>query len=244
MIPAIFNALIPVAAKSHVSLIIIIRLIIGGFHGVVYSSLFSMYSKWFPKKEITLAITGTTFGGTFGAVLVSPVTGYLCRSSFLDGWPSAFYVTSVIHIIWFALWWRFVHSSPAEDPRISDKELNYISKNIFASNTRARNKISVPWKAIITSKVVWASALTKVLGGFGYFLLCVKMPKYLDSIFGMEIYTNGWLNAYMYLVMCVSLMIGGPLSTYIKYKGWISSLTIIRKLFQAFCNLIYILLKI
>jgi len=190
-----------------------------------------MFAKWFPKQEQTLAITGTTFGGNMGGVITMPLAGYLCKTDFLDGWPSVFYITSIIHVVWFVLWCRYVHSSPEQDPNITEAELSYILQNNSASNLKQKNKLPIPWKALFTSKPVYASIVVKFTGSFGYYLLCTKMPKYLDSVFGMAIHTNSWFNSLMYLILCVTLLIGGPLSTYIKDKGWISQ-TRNRKNFQ------------
>jgi ACS family sodium-dependent inorganic phosphate cotransporter-like MFS transporter 5 len=231
-LPSIFNAMIPFCAEVDVSLVIIMRILMGIFHGWVYSSLFSMFAKWFPKEEQTFALAGTTFGGNFGGVITMPLAGYLCKIDFLEGWPTVFYLTSIIHIIWFALWCRYVYSSPEEDPRITESELRYISRS--TSNSKPKDKVSIPWKALFTSKPVYASIVTKFTGAFGYYLLCTKMPKYLDHVFGMAIHTNSWFNSLMYLILCISLIIGGPLSTYIKNKGWIKSQTRIRKNFQSF----------
>ena len=128
-IPAIVNALSPLAAENDFKWLIVIRIIIGGFHGLIHSSLFSMYAKWFPIHERTIAIAATQFGGNLGAVIMSPVSGYLAKVEFGGGWPNIFYLSSIIHIIWLLLWWYSAHDSPASDKSIDPEEHLYILQN-------------------------------------------------------------------------------------------------------------------
>ena len=229
-IPAICNALVPVLADVHYAFVVLMRVLIGAFHGVVYSSLFSMFAKWYPLNEKNLAITCTTFAGNLGGVIVSPLAGYLVKVDWLGGWPLVFYLTSLVHLIWFIFYCIFVSNSPEEDRNISEKELKYI----LANNPNSKNvrNLSIPWRQIFTSKVVWASAVAKSTGSFGYYLLCTNMPQYLDTVFGMAIHTNSWFNSLMYVTLCTTLLAASPLSTWIKNKGWFSQ-TRNRKNFQS-----------
>ncbi|CAG2118590.1 unnamed protein product, partial [Medioppia subpectinata] len=44
LLPAVFNALIPVLAEVHYSLVILMRVLIGAFHGVIYACVFSLFA--------------------------------------------------------------------------------------------------------------------------------------------------------------------------------------------------------
>ena len=129
MIPAILNALTPLASEYHVGLVIAIRIIIGGFQGLVYSALVSMYSHWIPKKERATATALLFFGGIISAVVTLPISAWLCKSTIFGGWPSTFYIFSLIHLIWFVLWCWLAHDTPELDPRISYEEKAYIHDN-------------------------------------------------------------------------------------------------------------------
>ncbi len=139
MIPAIINALSPLAAETDIILLICSRIIIGMFHGLIFSSLFSMYAKWFPKEERTSAIAATLFGGNIGAIIISPLSGFLCEYGPFGGWPSVFYIGSLIHIIWLIFWCLLVSDSPADHRNISPDEHLYILQNIDCQT----NKVSL-----------------------------------------------------------------------------------------------------
>ncbi len=96
-----------------------------------------------------------------------------------------------------------------------------------------KSNAPAPWKSILTSSVVYASVFAKTSGTFGYYVLLTKLPSYFDSIFNVEITYNGFYTALVYLAIGITLMIAGPLSTFVKRKSGLS-LTVVRKLFQGF----------
>ena len=136
MAPAVCNALIPVLAEVHYSLVIVMRVLMGAFHALLYASLFSMFSRWFADSEKNIACSCTTIFGNIGGIITMPIAGYLVKVDLLDGWPLVFYVTSLVHLIWFAAWCTFVTDNPEDNARISETELKYILNN----NTLAKSK--------------------------------------------------------------------------------------------------------
>ena len=231
IVPALSNALIPLVADIHYMLIIGLRVIMGIFHGAILSCTVSILTKWFPSSEQGLALTGMLFSLNFGGVISMPLTGYLSQLDYLGGWPLVFYLTSAIHIIWFFFWIKFVRNCPEEHQTIGDEELQYITLN--KNSAKNIRNLSIPWRQILTSRPVWSSIVTKMCGSFGYYLLCAKMPTYLDQVFGLSIESNSWFNSLMYAVLCLSSISGGPLSNWIKNKESVS-LTRTRKVFQFF----------
>ena len=88
-----------------------------------------------------------SLGKEIGIVLTTPLVSQLCASTFLGGWPSAFYVTGAvlsIHCIddhhrfrlgllsclWFVGWALFAFNSPAEHPRITYEEKLFLLRSV------------------------------------------------------------------------------------------------------------------
>lgn len=46
----------------------------------------------------------------------------------IGSWDSSFYITSLFGVVWFPLFYYFVYDSPAEHPRITDEEYEFIHK--------------------------------------------------------------------------------------------------------------------
>ena len=58
------------------------------------------------------------------------LSGVLCDSDFLGGWPSAFYVFGILGILWSIAWFILIRDNPADNPWISKQELQYIQDGL------------------------------------------------------------------------------------------------------------------
>lgn len=67
--------------------------------------------------EITLGFAGLTY----------PLCGFII-SHF--GWRPVFYTTGSIGVLWCVMWYFLAFNTPAEHPRISMEELQYIEMNV------------------------------------------------------------------------------------------------------------------
>jgi MFS family permease len=56
-----------------------------------------------------------------------PICGYLIS---WFGWPSVFYVTGAVGVLWSLCWFLFIFETPAKHPRISDEERKEIEDAI------------------------------------------------------------------------------------------------------------------
>ena len=126
--PAILCAIIPfVIDQMGAIALIVVQTLIGGFHGLTYPALISLYIQWFPDTERPIANAGVQVGCAFGNALMYFLAGQLCETSI--GWPLVFYAVSAFHIPWIFIWLYFGSSKPFESKRISDEELKYITSN-------------------------------------------------------------------------------------------------------------------
>lgn len=245
--PCVLSALTPWAVRTlGVGALIAIRILMGGFHGFIYASLFSLYVRWFPPKERATASAALVFGGAMGSTVMNLLAGVLAETSF--GWPLVFYVSAAFHVPWLLAWLYFASNTPAEHRLISNQELTFITENIppiskrvsflFALNIFANQSMfmpkkltSTPWLRIILSTAVLCSLLTKMCAGFGYFLLLTKMPTYLATVFNMSLVKNGGFNAVTTMANALTSLFAAPLATFIIRKTGVPSIWV-RKLFQ------------
>ncbi|KAB7503789.1 putative transporter, partial [Armadillidium nasatum] len=63
-----------------------------------------------------------------GTVIGMLGSGWLCSSDFLGGWPSVFYVSGVLSLIWVAFWMICIKDHAEDHPWISKAELQYIKE--------------------------------------------------------------------------------------------------------------------
>ncbi|KAJ6225123.1 hypothetical protein RDWZM_003668 [Blomia tropicalis] len=229
LFPCLLNAIIPFSVRlAGANALIVIQTLIGGFHGCIYPSLFSINLKWFSPNERANANAGIIAGGSFGNSIAYLISGYLSQSSI--GWPLVFYVLSLLHVPWLILWLYFITNDPMKNKHVSDKELIFIKENVPPK--KVRSKVRPPWLRIMSSPTVLGSIITKCANSFGFFMLTSKMPSFLYTIFGVPIVKNGMFSALATSSTGVSSIIASILANRLITRYQIRSI-IVRKLMQA-----------
>ena len=133
--PCVLSILTPIGVrKGGVGVLIAIRTLDGAFHGCVYASLFSLYTKWFPARERANANGSLFFGGSLGSTVMYSLAGWACDTS--TGWPMVYYLNSLLYIPWFILWIYYCSNDPAQNRHVSEEELQYIKTHVQQSATK------------------------------------------------------------------------------------------------------------
>lgn len=99
--------------------------------GVLYPALHNLISKWSPINEKGKFVSAL-LGGTFGTVITWPLAGILVETI---GWAYAFYIPALIAGAVGTIWMYVVADSPADHPRISKEERDYIVSSTGHTNT-------------------------------------------------------------------------------------------------------------
>nr|XP_042909281.1 putative inorganic phosphate cotransporter isoform X2 [Parasteatoda tepidariorum] len=129
LVTAIFTLLTPLAANWSVWALVAARTIEGLGEGVTYPAMNVLVGRWAGEMERTSTLTMISIGTTIGTVVSLIVSGQLCDSTFLGGWPSAFYVFGILGVVTFILWTVLVSESPEMGPRILKTELTGLQTN-------------------------------------------------------------------------------------------------------------------
>ncbi|CAN7999053.1 unnamed protein product, partial [Ixodes hexagonus] len=230
LITALLTLLTPVAATWSFYAFVALRVMMGLGEGVTFPAMHAMIARWLPKDERSFLSTVIYSGGQIGTVIAMPISGILCDSTFLGGWPAAFYVFGLIGIVWFVFWALLVSNNPQEHPRISDEERIYIETN--QGEEQAREKLPIPWRAVLSSLPFWALMLTHFGQNWGFYTLLTELPSYLKNILHFDIKQNGFVSALPYLVGTVTSWGAGFLADHIRRKDLFST-SIIRKFFNS-----------
>nr|XP_054756776.1 sialin-like [Lytechinus pictus] len=222
---AVFTLLTPVAARAGLAWLIVVRVIAGIGEGVTFPAMNAMWAHWAPPVERSRLLTFTYAGAHFGTVLALPISGVLCNSEFLGGWPSVFYVFGVFGVVWFIFWIALVHDTPDKHPRISPEERFFLQKAIKPRD----KKLKVPWLQMLTSVRLLAISLSHFSNNFGFYTLLTNLPSYLKFGLGFDISQSGFLAAVPYLVMWIMINAGGQVADFLRGR-YILSTTNTRKL--------------
>ncbi|MCL4153112.1 UNVERIFIED_CONTAM: hypothetical protein GTU68_012443, partial [Idotea baltica] len=138
-------------------------------------------------------------GVQFGTVVTLPVSGWLCATNFLGGWPSVFYIFGGLGLVWGVFWFWLVRNDPQEHPRISAPDNNMCTLRINILFYIYQEIQPIPWKAIFTSKYFWVISIMHFGNNWGFYTLLSELPTYLDQILHINIKNNGMLSALPYL---------------------------------------------
>lgn len=126
--------------------------------------------------------TITFSGAQVGTFAMLGVSGELASTRM--GWPSIFYTSGSVTLVWTLLWYLYGASSPAQCKHIALDEKSFIESASGASNQR---KLAVPWTKMLTSKPVWALLIVHTAECWGYWTLLTMTPTYLKQIFHFNI---------------------------------------------------------
>jgi ACS family sodium-dependent inorganic phosphate cotransporter len=188
---ALVTILIPVACHLHYYWVLFARFALGLALGVQWPAIPPMAAKWVSPSD-TSKFMSHMVASALGAALTYPVCGYLI--AFL-GWPSVFYISGGITLLWTMAWFYLVYDSPEQHPRISREEKELL-KDARIVNCAAK-KSKTPWIKILNSAPVWAFVVGNVIFAFTLLALSCFVPstRLHQSSFTLE-HQKEWMVVY------------------------------------------------
>ncbi|GBM03560.1 Sialin [Araneus ventricosus] len=200
-ITSVFTLLTPYAAFWGVWPLVIVRAIEGLGEGVTFPAMNALIGRWAPKNERSSMSAIVYNGSSVGNVLSFALSGIISDTL---GWPSVFYIFGILGIVWTFFWLFLVSETPELHPCITEEEIEYIRRGQESSGEWKTH--AVPWKAILSSRFVWALVITSFGQGWGFYTLLTELPTYLAQILHFDIKKNGVLSAFPYLMQaCLSI---------------------------------------
>ncbi|XP_068618034.1 sialin [Battus philenor] len=228
LLASILTLLSPGAAAAGFGWIVALRVVLGFLLGATWPAILPMASKWIPPMDRSKFMSNM-MASSLGAAITMPICGFLIAHF---GWESAFYFTGIIGVMWSVAWFAVVYDSPAQHPRITETERNYLLKALPQDNN-TKGHIPVPWRAMLLSPPVWAIIITHGASVFGYFTVVNQLPSYIESILHFNIKHNGLLSSLPYLGKYLCALASSVLADSLRRSGRLST-TAARKLFTGF----------
>src|SRR5882757_8942681 len=166
----------PIAAGASFAALLAARVLLGLGEGVNFPSIHSLTSRWTMPSERARVLSFNYSGMYVGTVLALSASPLIIGSM---GWPALFYISGALGFVWVVFWMIFASDRPENSKRITPGELELITSSRTAEPL-ARN---VPWAAIAREKAVWAIVVAHFCSNFGYNILLLWMPTYLNHTF-------------------------------------------------------------
>ncbi|XP_002734991.1 sialin-like [Saccoglossus kowalevskii] len=225
---SIVTLLTPPAAYLGFWVIFLCRFLIGLFHAVVYPTHHGMWGKWAPPLERSKLLSFDTSGTTIGTVAINSLAGVLSAAY---GWPSVFYLSGGLCLIWSVCWFLIIHDTPSKHPRITKREKDYIINSIGPSAVDMDTRI--PWKAIFTSIPVWGLVIGHTFSNWGLYTLMTGLPSFNSQVLAFDLSANGVISALPYAGSWVFTVVGAYIADELRSRK-IMTTKAVRRLFTVF----------
>lgn len=187
-----------------------------------------MIAKWAPNDEKG-KFCAALLGGALGTVVTWPVAGFLME---YYGWPSVFYSTATFTLFMCCVWYLVVSDTPANHPRITDAEREYIEKSL--GNVLSKEKLRPPYLKIITSMPFLVLLLLHYGNIWGLYFLLNEAPTFMKNILKFDLKKAGFLASLPSLVRFILGFAFGSLGDVMRRNELLNT-TFIRKIFCIFC---------
>ena len=220
-IAIVANVFQPLVADLNVWFLLSLRVLIGLGQGVTFPVALNIITSWAPTSEVGLFTALASGGQYIGAILANSVSGLLAGGTFLEGWPSLFYVYSAIGVTWAALWFTFVRDSPEDSRWVSDSEKDLLRISVPPKKVLVFSEI--PWRRILTSGPVLSAVLMHGLNGFGYFMILSDLPKYMVEQLHFNIKDSGFVASVPYIMTWLGFVSSGKFSDLLISKNVLST---------------------
>lgn len=229
---ALGSLCIPVAASTSWKLLILVRSVQGFASGLTWPAMYSIVGAWYPASERSRFMSSFQ-GFSFGIGLTYPLCGFIIYNF---GWRPVFYTTGMIGVLWCVMWYFLAFNTPAEHPRISQRELEYIELNV-SSELKANQGRKIPWKSIFTSLPAWSIGITTFGRIWVHYTFIMNGPSYMKNILNFDIQYNGVISGLPFIASYFSSVFFCYIADeLVRYE--LLTLTNIRKIMTALSQII------
>lgn len=143
----------------------------------------------------------------------------------------------ILALVWCAVWYATITSTPRQHKWISRAELNYIQSQTYSHEPSSdKKKRSVPWIKILTSGPFHSTLIAKVTYGITFDFMTTKIPAYLQDVIQFPINENGYTYSFIMIGFAVTLLTCGFAADWLIKVGPFSK-TNVRKIFQTISGL-------
>jgi len=228
LLSSVIALLTPSAARTHIVLLIILRVLSGLGEGVLLPAIHSLIARWSAPKNRSFVVSLIFVGPNVGMIAGMLLAGVLCDYGFAGGWSSVFYVYGMFGCVWSVAWFLLCYNSPSTHPQISTVERKYWETMIGTTDLVAQPP--TPWREILTSLPVWALALAFFADEWTLSTLAICLPLYMHDVLGLDMTKNGVYSAVPFVGAIVALPLAGSFADWLRAPGRLST-NVVRKIF-------------
>jgi sugar phosphate permease len=187
--------------------LIIVRFLFGAAEAGAFPSLARAIGHWFHPTDRGRASGVMWMGARLGGAL-APLLTTLLLAWF--GWRIPFSLFGLVGGVWCVLFWHMYRDDPAEHPKATAADLEYVRLNLNSPGTTRSGP--TPWKRMLLSQNLWALFWMYSATSYGFWFLLTWLPTYLIQQHGVSPQRAGMYAALPLAVGAASAVSGGALS--------------------------------
>ncbi|MDO6412834.1 MFS transporter [Sphingomonas sp. BIUV-7] len=200
------TAMLPPGLPFALTLLIVVRLLLGVGEAVIFPATNRLVSSWVPKSERGLAngfiFAGVGIGGGIAPPLITAIVVNF-------GWQWAFYASAIIGVVVGIGWLFAVRDTPHEHPAISPQELAYIEAHVAP---RSKGEGGADWRTVVKDKQVLLLTTSYFCFGYVAYIFFSWFFIYLSKVRGLDLKSSALLATLPFLAMTIFSTLGGSVS--------------------------------
>ncbi len=200
-----------------------LRIGIGITEAPAFPSNARVVSVWVPKRERTFASSIFDCCARVGGAFAPPIVAFIIAEW---GWRTSFVVTGAMAVVW-AAWWLMVYHEPADHPRISKSELDYIRQDEVITDTGDVHVEPISMTRLATYPVIMKACLAYAFYLYIWTVFLYWIPTYLMKARGLSLKEMGVAASIPYIVAVLLELTGGKFFDKWYRKG--ASITLLRR---------------
>ncbi|GMS91825.1 hypothetical protein PENTCL1PPCAC_14000, partial [Pristionchus entomophagus] len=220
----------PVTAQWSYPAIFVLRVLIGAGEGFLAPALGSMAGRWSTPNEKSSMAAVYTSGNQLANSLTHMINTKLCESHFR--WPAVFYLSGIIGIIWLIIWQIFATNYHEDNCCVAQGEKAYLEEH--SPTLRTVGFHGIPWRAIFTSRPVYAILTCQFAFSFTLAIFMSFLPQYLRDVLVLPLDQNGIYTAICFVAQLISKNALAVVADRLKRSKKMSH-TVCAKMFQTIC---------
>lgn len=213
LIGCLLGCFIPIASYLDFNLMICLRVLQGIICSAAWPSMHHLSGQWIPADERS-SFVSSYLGSSMGVAVYYPIFGWIMRTY---SWEYIYYFSGVVGMLWFLCWNYYVYDTPAQHPRISATERNFIHEKLGSSLQLKETNVKrrIPWAQILTSKAVWINTIAQFGGIWGLFTLLTQGPSYFRFVHGWDSTKVGIYSGLPHLLRTVMALVVSQVADYL-----------------------------
>src|SRR5581483_166899 len=178
------------------------RLLFGTGEAGAYPNMARVQSAWLPRPARGRAggwlWLAARWGGAFSPILFAALIRQINSPAVRDvldavpglagvsGWRIGFCVAGLAGVVWCLAFYPWYRDDPAAKPSVNAAELALIRSGQAAGEEKGHGHIAPGmWRALLSSRSLWALAALYFFGSFGWSFFVIWMPDYLLRVHGV-----------------------------------------------------------